>query len=178
MNQLAVNPRTGYLESPNGVSGRNFDSAKKIQFLELAKKHIDETGRFPKVTALCNVVGIGHYTLETHLKKDAIFAQDYREILLRGRAELEHVMFENGCKPQGFMDRMAWLRANFPETYDRQNVVTVKHELGFVESVSKKINEYVDVTDFEVSGENASLSTSGQSDQNNNTQFIQQNENK
>jgi hypothetical protein len=76
MNPLSVNSKTGFIES-DGVNG--FTSERKIQFLELAKDFKTQ-GKFPKVSMICDALGIHARTFERHLESDEVFREAWKEI--------------------------------------------------------------------------------------------------
>lgn len=76
MNSLQIDENTGFLESDNANS---FNSARKIQFLELAKEFKNQ-GKFPKVSTICDQININITTFERHLDLDPAFKEAWQEI--------------------------------------------------------------------------------------------------
>ena len=81
MNSLQVNSDTGFLESPS-PSNATFTSDKKINFIEAADKYRKE-GKFPRVSDICDVVGIDARTFERHLELDDRFREAWKEVSTR-----------------------------------------------------------------------------------------------
>lgn len=78
MNALHLDPATGFLESASPGS-LTFDSGKKVRFLELATAY-RQAKKFPKVSDICDEIGLNIRTFERHLELDTNFAAAWKEI--------------------------------------------------------------------------------------------------
>lgn len=78
MNSLQVDPTTGFLQN-NFTSHYGFTVDKKLHFLELATQYRKD-GKFPKVSAICDQIGINIRSFERHLELDEKFAAEWKEI--------------------------------------------------------------------------------------------------
>lgn len=125
MNELSINPTTGYLDADNINA---FGSDKKLRFFELCKDHREKTGKWPDFSSVCDAIGIGARTLDRHLRIDEKFADEFKELTLRGKYKLESQMFDLAGKNPLYM--LAWLRKWFPNEYDPARQVQVTHQLG------------------------------------------------
>lgn len=132
-----VDPKTGYLMPyhKSDVSHAILPE-HKVKFLEIyttvlngkkAAKHLGFTWR----------------GFRNEMDKDPKFRADFLEVKMGVKEDIEEVMQANALTPKGFMDRMAWLRANFPEQYNPK--ATFTHEGGneaTIKSLESKLKEY------------------------------------
>jgi hypothetical protein len=139
MNALQVNSETGFLES-TGNAGSAFDSSRKVQFINLAEEHFEKTGTMPDLVSLSGVVGVHPRTVDNHLREDEVFAQAWRNIRLKGKWKLESKMFEYGLTKSGYMDRITWLRKEFPEEYNPDIKIISNSDYSIVKSLADAFN--------------------------------------
>lgn len=125
MNELTVNPTTGFLESKSN-HGKNFTSEKKIKFLELARSYKEQTGKWPDVGSICDAVGVNLVTFYRHLDMDDVFKNEWEELTLRGEATLTSSMFELSTKNPMYM--FGWLRRFYPQRWNPDHKVTITHD--------------------------------------------------
>lgn len=78
MNPLQIDPATGFLTSPSPTN-YGFTAEKKIHFLELATAYRKES-KFPKVSLICDQLGIDIRSFERHLELDTNFKEAFDEI--------------------------------------------------------------------------------------------------
>lgn len=84
---------------------------EKSDFLE----KFYETGN---ETLSAKFVGRALPSLKYHFKLDPIFHADFVAVKDAMKHNLEQTMYQNGLTTRGFMDRMAWLRKNYPQEYN------------------------------------------------------------
>lgn len=144
MNAMQRDPSTGFLQSVGGNSNVAFDAAKKVKFLEIARKFQDEFRTMPTITELCETVGIDRVTFERHINADERFKAGWNEVLLRAQDVLVDVMFKNGQRPSGYMDRITWLRRHFPQHWNPEYKVSVNQNVQFFNTLEDKTKDYVD----------------------------------
>ena len=144
MNQLVANPETGFLESFSPTL-QTFDSEKKLQFLQAIQDHVKETQKWPDMGSVCDAVGISTKTFERHLVNDAVFADAYRSVTLRGKYKLESIMFDLSTKNPMYM--FGWLRKYFPAEYNPDHKVSVEHNINVLQNLivkSREVSESID----------------------------------
>ncbi len=149
MNEITINDGSGSLDA-KGRSHRFFDSLKKAKFLQLANRYWKERHEMPRPEDLCDVIGIGIATFYRHLLSDDQFKAGWYEIQLFAKGELESIMYNNGKRPGGYMDRITWLRRHFPQEYNPEYRVTVAPDptaLKHLAENAKKVLEEQGVVD-------------------------------
>lgn len=109
---------TGYLTHQVAAGGQAFGVEGKKRFLQV----MEDSGN---LTETCRLLGISATTLYHHLEVDEAFNRDYG-LMVRGMAhKLESVMYKNGQRPQGYMDRITWLRRWFPKDWTPKTSISV-----------------------------------------------------
>lgn len=109
---------------------------EKISFLENYYK----TGNITKAAKL---VGRDRAAFMQHVEKDKAFAVDFYNVKVAIKEDLEEVMTLNGLKEKGYMDRITWLRKNFPAeynpNYDRSQE---DKQASAIKELAQKLNDY------------------------------------
>lgn len=106
--------------------------------LEYAEKYWQDQKIMPAKHELCQAVGIDIQTLDRHLKRDSVFNEAWKELLLRGESLLENKMYEYGKTRGGYMHMITWLRRQFPERWNPEYKVTQQVDVSFVSSLVSK----------------------------------------
>lgn len=136
---MRTDPATGYLVAGEHYALSGFDAQSKRQFIDLYK----ETGNF---SACAKAVGVARRTVYSHLENDPLFKEQFDDAVHTIKDEFEGVMVSNGKRPNGFMDRMAWLRARFSEYNPK---TTISHEskpdVGSLMAALKDCGQVIDV---------------------------------
>ena len=145
---LSVNPETGFIESG---SVNAFNSDKKLQFLNVCKEYRAKNREWPDFGLVCDEMGIAQTTFERHLKQDSRFAQEFRNLTLGAKYQLESNLFNLGRK-KGF-EALIWLRKHFPEEYNPDYKVTIQADT----SITKRLLEDSQVYDAEIVPSNEAL---------------------
>lgn len=111
-----------------------FGNEKKSEFLRISIEF------WPNLSHICAAVGVARSTVYLHRKSDPAFNQALKDIDDMVCDEMEATMRNQGIKPQGFLDRMAYLRAHRPELYDRAKVVKIEgYKMGDGEKEKRMI---------------------------------------
>ena len=142
MNALTVNPETGFLDAG---SVNAFGSDRKKQFLEVCRGYHDQNRKWPDFGLVCKQLGISLTTFERHIKSDSEFSNQFRELRLGAKFQLESSLFDLGCK-KGF-EALIWLRKFFPEEYNPDHKVSIEHNvnvLGTLIQRAKDVSEVID----------------------------------
>src|SRR5258707_4768646 len=100
MNALTLDPKTGFLQSRCHV-GETFDGIKKQAFLELALNSVNSESTV-NIASMCDQIGIGVRTFNTHLVVDPAFKEAWQEVLDRIEERLVTVMVGNGRNEKGY----------------------------------------------------------------------------
>lgn len=130
MNALTPNPQTWFLESVTPTFS-TFDSAKKMRALEIASENINR-GELPSHVKICSALGVSLRTWYEHLQQDTRFKAAWQDILDMAEDRLVNVMYANGQRPSGYMDRITWLRAHNPGKWNPDLKVQVsQHNAHF-----------------------------------------------
>lgn len=117
-NSFEQDPVTGFLQPSVNYSVTGFTAEKKDTFL----RYFENCGN---IAASIDAVGLDRRTFYNALKIDKEFEQRYNMALFGMKGCLEGTMFHNGQKPNGYMDRITWLRRHFPDEYNPKT--TIQH---------------------------------------------------
>lgn len=112
MEALQVDPKTGYLFAPS-LSTQTFSPALKTKFIDEAICHA-RAGLWPNLQAIADAMGLTVRTITNHLKIDDRLREQWQEVIEIIENRLVDTMVTNGQKPNGYMDRITWLRAHNP----------------------------------------------------------------
>lgn len=124
---LAPDPRTGFLES----TGKHaFNAVMKMRALELAHENVTVRSELPDIPAICKGLGISHNTFYAHLQQDEEFKRQWEEVLDLCEHELVKTMYANGRRPNGYMDRITWLRAHRPGKWNPDYKINISTDSG------------------------------------------------
>lgn len=125
-------PETGYITPTQAGAVVVFGAASKKRFIE----QMEVCGNLAET---CDIIGIGMTTYYKHLQADEAFARDVGICLRRMAGKLEGVMYKNGQRPQGYLDRITWLRKHFPEWNPKSSVSVSSSDSGTVEELFGKL---------------------------------------
>lgn len=131
---LVIDEDTGYLSPGKNYSLTGFTAQKKAMLLQLFK----ESGNLGE-SALA--VGTCRETVMQHLKMDPIFKRDFDGVVNECGDVLESVMFQRAKTPNGFMDRIAWLRAHRPDKYNPRTLIVHQSEKGNVDQILSSMKD-------------------------------------
>lgn len=115
MNQLRVDPASGFLESTS-PNFQTFDADKKRIFLDLALQSA-QAGAWPDINKICQSLGINVRTFYNHREKDAEFCNQWDEVKRTVASEIAKTMHEHSKRPGNYMDRVTLLRHMYPEEW-------------------------------------------------------------
>lgn len=113
-------PETGYLvaENPRGALPFGIETKRKI--LELMAKE-------GSIVQVCEMLGVSTRSVYDHLSIDEAFRRDYAVTIRENCSRLEGTMFKNGQRPQGYMDRITYLRRWMPNEWTPKTNISVSH---------------------------------------------------
>lgn len=78
-----------------------------------------------------------------HLDTDENFALDFKAVKDSMKHSLEQTMYQNGLKEKGYMDRITWLRKNYPSEYNPNFEGSGKNDaVDAIKQLSQKLSEY------------------------------------
>ena len=143
---LQIESKTGYSESSN--SDYTFNAKKKSEFIALARQIIEEGHEYPNVGDLCRVMDISVRTFQNHVAQDERFAEDWRELELKGEATCLSDMYALRKKNPMYM--FGWLRARFPEKYDTSKRVEISGDISSIKRLYEAFNPTIIATDAEI----------------------------
>lgn len=112
-----------------------FGIAKKFKFLELFRLK-------PNLTECARVLGKSSDTIYVALQRDEEFKKAFDAVRAELCDVLEARVFEFAQRPQNFMDRIAYLRAYRPGTWNPDRQLTVTHNVDVVTRLAAKVATY------------------------------------
>ncbi len=121
-----------YLPSPQ-VGGISPEEKKK--FLE--EYYITGNQTLSAKSVNRNISGI-KYAMST----DKVFLEDFLAVKNAQKHNLEQTMYQNGLKEKGYMDRITWLRKNFPKDYNPNYVDKDNNPADAIKELSSKLDQY------------------------------------
>jgi hypothetical protein len=107
---LPVNAITGFLEVNRHDS---FSSDRKLRFLKFFRES-------QNISKSAQAVGITREVVVYHLKADKAFKTAFDGAIEAMCDELENVMVDHAHSKQGFLDRIAFLKAKRAEVWDKR----------------------------------------------------------
>lgn len=118
--RYSVDPATGFLTPSGNWSNAGFTAGRKTEFISLIYEN-------PHFGLICRKIGINYSTFARHMNLDPEFNRQVvhwsREARMYHKGQLEETMLTNGKKPNGYMDRITWLRRYFPEEYNPKTIL-------------------------------------------------------
>jgi hypothetical protein len=127
-------PETGYLVAQVTKTGTPFGVETKKRVIEMMK----EEG---SISILCQKLGVSTRSVYDHLQIDEAFRRDYALAIQDNCSTLEGTMFKNGQRPQGYMDRITYLRRWKPNEWTPKTQITVSQDNSSVESLFKALED-------------------------------------
>lgn len=122
-----------------------FDSKSKLRFIEMLKT------TFPHIKKTCDIIGISQQTYRNHYNNDVKFRELIDEVKEERLDNLEAVMLDNGEKPAGFLDRIAYLRAHRPHLYNpAQKVIVERQDHLTIDVAQERVNRLRTVIDADI----------------------------
>ena len=76
------------------------------------------------------------------MQNDLVFAADFQLVKLAQKHNLEQTMYQQALQPRGFMDRMAWLRKNYPQEYNPNVIEKDQSSTDALKELSSKWRDY------------------------------------
>ena len=129
-------------------SGSNlctFGSENKLRFIEILRK------TWPHIKKACDAVGISTQTYRNHYGSDSKFKELIDELKEERLDNLEAVMLDNGEKPAGFLDRIAYLRAHRPALYNpAQKVIVERQDHLTIDVAQQRVDRLRTVIDADI----------------------------
>lgn len=141
-NALIVDTATGFLQN-NFTSNYGFTAEKKVQFLELATAYRKD-GKFPKVSAICDLIGINIRSFERHLEVDEPFKIAWEEISTHVEYDCISDMSELRRKNPMYM--FGLLRYLNPKRWNPNDKSSATVNINMFADTVKKIAEYQDAS--------------------------------
>ncbi len=126
--------KTGYLQPMQAGSAVVFGSESKVRFLQI----MEETGNLAET---CDVLGVSMTTYYNHMNLDEAFARDVAIGIRRMASKLEGTMYKNGQKPQGYMDRITWLRRWLPREWTPKTEITLQSDSSSIDSLFSALQD-------------------------------------
>lgn len=143
-NGYTKDSETGYLVSNSVVNGNVFGVETKKRFLAV----MEQEG---SVGETCKALGISTRSVYDHLQIDEAFKRDYALCIRNMASKLETTMFKNGQRPQGYMDRITFLRRWFPNEWTPKTSISITSDTSNVDSLFSLLEQQgkiINVTDL------------------------------
>lgn len=133
LKEWTIDERTGYLR--NTIRVNAVTPEQKETFLEGLKTLGNET-------KAAKLAGFTPRILSAHKRADRKFKEDFDAVLKEMANILEGVMYLHAQDPhKGFMDRMAWLRAHYPNKYNPKFLQNEKDTKKVVDDLWQEIQK-------------------------------------
>ncbi len=117
------------------VDTRSLTQDEKIRFLEEYYKSGNQS-------LAGKLVGRSAAAMKYAMVADKAFAVDFSIIQNAMKHNLEQTMYQNGLKEKGYMDRITWLRKNFPKEYNPNYVDKDNDPKEAIKELSSKLEKY------------------------------------
>ena len=85
---------------------------------------------------------VGISSINYVLSADKGFNENFLIIKNAQKHNLEQTMYQNGLKEKGYMDRITWLRKNFPKEYNPNYVDKDNNPAEAIKELSSKLEKY------------------------------------
>lgn len=96
----------------------------------------------PNLTGIAETLGHSRQVVSWHLERDEAFKKAFDAVREGLCDTLEDKVFEFAQRPQNFMDRIAYLRAYRPGTWNPDRQLTVTHNVDVVTRLAAKVATY------------------------------------
>jgi hypothetical protein len=73
---------------------------------------------------------------------DKAFLEDFLAVRNAMKHNLEQTMYQNGLKEKGYMDRITWLRKNYPKEYNPNYVDKDNNPAEAIKELTSKLEKY------------------------------------
>ena len=132
MDQSIILHSDKYLPSPQtgGVSPE-----EKKKFLE---DYYITGNQTKSALSVGRTISVLKYTMSV----DKAFLEDFLSVKNAQKHNLEQTMYQNGLKEKGYMDRITWLRKNFPKEYNPNYVDKDNNPADAIKELSSKLDNY------------------------------------
>lgn len=117
------------------IDNRSITPAEKKEFLELYY----QSGN---MSMAAKKVGRDNSAFRLCMVKDKAFKIDFTAVKEAMKHNLEQTMYTNGLKEKGYMDRITWLRRNFPQEYNPNFVEKSTNPTEAIKELSDKLEDY------------------------------------
>ena len=137
MQAMEIDPKTGYMQSPNGNSPRIFTGESKKKFLQLASDYIRKHNNYPPLHLLAEGIGVSLRTVQTHLSQDSAFKQDWKDVLNTLQVIFTQKLGDKAQKTQGTLANIAMLRYLESGTWSPSGLNPISHSAPSKEIISQ-----------------------------------------
>lgn len=139
MNQLRVDPASGFMESASKTNIYTFDSDRKNQLLDLAKREAEQ-GAWPSIPMLCKSIGIAVQTFYNHLNADEGFRNEWAEVKKALEDAIAVDMAKHSKRPSNYMDRVTLLRHLNPGEWGGEARTQINVDIGFIKKLADALD--------------------------------------
>lgn len=109
---------------------------------EEKKRFLEEYYKTGNQSKAAKVAGRDIMGFRRTMEHDKAFAEDFIAVQNAMKHDLEQTMFQNGLKEKGYMDRITWLRKNFPKEYNPNYVDKDNNPAEAIKELSSKLDSY------------------------------------
>src|SRR5258708_3874369 len=114
--RIALDLKTGFLESASD-SFVTFSAAEKVRAIQMAEEMVAR-GEMPRVSYICKALDVDIDTFTRHRRMDPLLKKEWERVIDLMEEKIVGVMVARGQQANGFMDRIAWLRAYRPHRWN------------------------------------------------------------
>ena len=94
------------------------------------------------LSASCRLAGCPRTVIGEAMTNDPVFHSDFKATQDAMKHNLEQTMYQNGLKEKGYMDRITWLRKNYPKEYNPDYVEKNENPMEAIRELSSKLGDY------------------------------------
>jgi hypothetical protein len=109
---------------------------------EEKKKFLEDYYVTGNQTLSAKHIGRDMSSMRYAMSVDKTFLEDFLTVKNAQKHNLEQTMYQNGLKEKGYMDRITWLRKNFPKEYNPNYVDKDNNPADAIKELSNKIDSY------------------------------------
>lgn len=142
MQSLQPNAETGFLET-HFADGSAFDSAKKLQFLGLIKRCVEEK-KYPRFYRLCQQLDLSRNTLRLHMERDEKFKAAVDEAMLHVKDEVVGALTDRAMEKDGTVAQIFYLKNRYPAEWNENHNQGITVDLGQLKGLINVAQQFYD----------------------------------
>ncbi|HEX9504255.1 MAG TPA: hypothetical protein VF974_08145 [Patescibacteria group bacterium] len=146
--RIALDLKTGFLESASD-SFVTFSAAEKVRAIQMAEEMVAR-GEMPRVSYICKALDVDIDTFTRHRRMDPLLKKEWERVIDLMEEKIVGVMVARGQQANGFMDRIAWLRAYRPHRWNPDRQIQLQADIRVTQNIVEGINGKNDAIEAEI----------------------------